>query len=104
MSLSEPDVRSLPATRVAAVAFRASGQPEISGLVGPACDRAGDAMQAAGVEPGLPIAWYVMDATGIDCWAGFESAAAVEGLELVELPEAPQAVAVQHFGGPAGID
>ena len=44
-----------------------------------------------------------MDATGIDCWAGFESPTAVEGLELVDLPEIAEAVAVQHFGGPAGI-
>jgi hypothetical protein len=104
MNLSEPRVCSLPRTQAAAVAFRVSGQPDIPGLVGPAFDRAWDAMQAAGAEAGLPIAWYVMDATGIDCWVGFESATAVAGLELVELPEAAEAVAVQHFGGPAGIE
>jgi hypothetical protein len=103
MSVGEPVVRSLPGVRVAAVAFRVSGQPDISGLVGPAFGRAWDAMQAAGVEPGLPIAWYAMDADGIDCWAGFESATEVPGLELIELPEAAEAVVLQHFGGPAGI-
>lgn len=103
MNLSEPGVRSLAGTRVAAVAFRAAGQSDVHGRVGPAFDQAWDAMKAAGVEPGLPIAWYAMDATGIACWAGFESATAVPGLELVDLPEIAEAVAVQHFGGPAGI-
>lgn len=103
MNLSEPVVRALPGTRIAAVAFRAAGQPDVAGRVGPAFDQAWDAMQAAGAEPGLAIAWYAMDATGIDCWAGFESPTAVAGLELVDLPEIAEAVAVQHFGGPAGI-
>lgn len=103
MSLSEPAVRSLPGTRVAAVPFRVSGQPDVHDRVGPAFDQAWDAMRAVGAEPGLPIAWYAMDATGIDCWAGFESSAAVPGLELVDLPEIAEAVAVQHAGGPAGI-
>ncbi len=103
MILTEPSIRALPGTRVAAKAFWVSGPEEVPGRIGPAFDDVWDALRVAGLEPGLPIAWYAMGADGIDCWAGFECGGEPSGVEVVELPAEPQAVVVRVHGHPSGI-
>jgi effector-binding domain-containing protein len=103
MTLTEPTVRALPRTRVAASDFWVPGPEEVHPRIGAAFDHVWDALRAAGLQPGLPIAWYAMGAEGIDCWAGFECTGDPAGVEVVELPAEPQALVVRVHGHPSGI-
>lgn len=103
MTVTEPTVQSLPATRVAAKAFRVANPQEVPAYVGPAFDHVWNALHTAGITPGVPIAWYAMDADGMDCWAGFEASTEVPGVKTIDLPEVDDAVVVQVFGPPSGI-
>lgn len=105
MTVAEPTVRSLAPTRVAAKAFWVRRPEDVPDRVGPAFDDVWNALHAAGIEPGTPIAWYAMDAEGIDCWAGFEAELEVEvpAVEVVDLAAAHEAVVVRVLGAPSGI-
>jgi predicted transcriptional regulator YdeE len=97
--------KPLPAVRLAAVSHHVASQPEVAAVVGPLFDRVADALTAAGFEPGLPVAEYAMDESGVHMTIGFvHDGPEVEGVDLVELPAAASAVTAVHHGAMATID
>jgi DNA-binding transcriptional MerR regulator len=104
MSEREFVVKSLPPLRVAERSFTAATQPEIGQRIGPLFGEVEAALRAAGAQPGVALAYYVVTAEGMECHAGFAySGEPGQGFDVAELPAVPEAVSQVHLGSMATI-
>lgn len=98
--------KDLPAVRLAARTVNVSEQPEIGGVVGPTFDAVGKILTDAH-GPGMletPIARYEMTDDGMTAVIGYEyGGEPLDGIEIVELPAAPEAACTVHVGTMQGI-
>lgn len=98
MSQIEIIDKPLPAVRLAAIRTIVADQPVVAGVVGPAFDAVAEII---GDDHSLatPIAQYETLDDGLQVVAGYTYAGpAREGLEIIELPPADEAVCGIHLG------
>ncbi|WP_282845762.1 MerR family transcriptional regulator [Microbacterium oxydans] len=98
MSQIEIIDKPLPAVRLAAIRTIVADQPAVAGVVGPAFDTVADII---GVDHSLatPIAQYETLDDGLQVIAGYiYTGPARNGVEIIELPAAEEAVCGIHLG------
>lgn len=97
MSHIEVIEKPLPALRFAARTAIAAEQPEVGELVGPLFAEVEEILEPLGASLATPIAEYSSGEDGIRVTVGYVSTdPAPNGIEIVELPAAPQAAV--HLG------
>ena len=105
-------VKQLPARVIAARRGHAASQAEIAAVVGPLFGQVAAALAAAGGRPQTGVGVYDMSEDGMDMLIGYDDAGALraeppgtpgDGIELVTLPEVPDAVCAVHLGDMATI-
>lgn len=89
--------KPLPAVRLAAGRFTVAEQPQIAGRIGPLFDRIAQSLQ--GQSLATPIAQYNGTEDGVEVIAGYAtSAQSLVDVEVIELPEVPEAICGVHLG------
>ena len=91
-------VKTIPAVRLAGLTATLAPE-ELSEHIGPMFDSVGRALTEAGASLAIPIATYAEAENGMEVVVGYACAGTPpDGIETIDLPEAPQAVCGVHLG------
>lgn len=99
MSRIEIIEKPLPAVRLAARTATVEEQSGVAAVVGPAFDAVAEVLDAVGASRTTPIAQYSAEENGMLITVGYEyPGAALDGVDIIELPAEATAVCGVHLG------